>query len=311
MGINSSTLSNNLQDGMTAMRIRNLLHRGVAELEGLGVENAALDVHLLLGACVGKSRTELLLAMEEEVEETCERQFLKVLERRKHREPVAYILEEREFWSLPFHVTSDVLIPRPETEFLLETVIKTVKENGVSEGLLLDLCCGSGVIAIVLALELKKRVIASDVSWRALQVARYNARRHGVEGLIDFVQMDLLTSVQQSNRFALIVSNPPYVSRNEMKNGLDPEVDWYEPHLALDGGHDGLDIINRIHKELPSVLCLGGGFFMEIGATQGKQVQKLFSGYQDWEGYFDSIEVLVDYAGRERVLRARLKRKLG
>jgi release factor glutamine methyltransferase len=287
------------------VRVGELLHKGIIELEDAGVPEAATDTNLLLGHCLSKSRTQLYLSMEETVTAACERQFLELLARRKRREPVAYILGEREFWSLPFQVTSDVLIPRPETEFLLETVLKTIKMHGLADGPLLDLCCGSGVIGIVLALELQKKVVAADLSRQALVVAQQNARRHGVEGLVDFVQADLLSSMLPGNRFSLVVANPPYVSSNEMRAGLAPEVVRYEPHLALDGGEDGLEIIRKIKDGLPLVLCLGGYFFMEIGAGQGEKIRKIFSGDDDSGNVFDQVEIYQDYAGRDRVLYAR------
>ena len=287
------------------MRVGELLRRGIFELEGVGVSDAATDIQLLLGHCLSMSRTQVYLAMEEQVTSACEDQFLRFLARRKQREPVAYILGEREFWSLPFRVTGDVLIPRPETEFLLETVLKTIKVHGLPRGFLLDLCCGSGVIAIVLALELRKKVLATDISWQALLVARQNARRHGVEALIDFVQADLVGPMFWGDRFSLVVANPPYVSRVEMQSDLEPEVVRYEPHLALDGGEDGLEIIKKIRQELPSVLCHRGYFFMEIGAGQGRKIREIFSGCNDKEDLFDPVEILVDYAGRDRILYTR------
>ena len=291
------------------MRVGERLHRGIAELEAIGVTDAALDVNLLLGHCLLMSRTQVYLAMEEQVPAACEQQFLKFLSRRRQREPVAYILGEREFWSLPFRVTRDVLIPRPETEFLLETVLRTIKEHRLPDGFLLDLCCGSGVIGIILALELQKRVLSSDLSWQALLIARHNAGRHGVEALVDFVQADLLSPMSGGNRFSMIVTNPPYVSRGEMRADLEPEVAWYEPHLALDGGEDGLEIVRKIRCVLPSVLCHRGYFFMEIGAGQGKMVREIFSGCDERGDVFDPVEILSDYAGRDRVLSARFERK--
>ncbi len=287
------------------MRVGELLRRGAVELAAVGLPDAAVDVRLLLGHCLAMSRTQLYLAMKEEVPEGCTGQFLRLLARRKLREPVAYILGECEFWSLPFLVTEDVLIPRPETEFLLEAALQTVKADGLPDGLFLDLCCGSGVIAIILALELGRRVIAADLSMSALRIARKNARRHGVEGLVDFVRTDLLAPFSQENRFSLIVSNPPYVTRTEMMNDLEPEVIGYEPHLALDGGEDGLEVIARIRWGLPRVLCRGGWLFMEIGAGQGEQTRALFTGHQDRDCSFEQVRVLPDYAGRDRVLAAR------
>jgi release factor glutamine methyltransferase len=290
------------------MHVGDLLRRGITELEDVGLPDAATDIYLLLGYCLSMSRTQVYLAIDIQVTAACERQFLELLDRRKKREPVAYILGEREFWSLPFQVTRDVLIPRPETEFLLETVLKTIKVYGLPDGPLLDLCCGSGVLAIVLALELQKSVVAADLSMLALRVAQQNARRHGVEDLIDFVQADLLSPLCPGNRFSMVVANPPYVSGIEMQSDLEPEVIRYEPHLALNGGKDGLEVIRKIRQSLPLVLCPSGYVFMEIGAGQGEKVREIFSGGDDRASCFDPVEIFPDYAGRDRVLYARLKR---
>jgi len=290
------------------MRTGELFRRGIAELKAAGVPCADTDIQLLLGHCLKMSRTQLYLAAEDGVAQGAETLFLKLLERRKKREPVAYILGEQEFWSLSFHVTRDVLIPRPETEFLLEKVLESVQSSPPPCGPILDLCCGSGVIAIVLALELRRRVAALDLSMAALGVARLNAERHGVGEQIDFVQADLLNSVLSANGFSLIVSNPPYVSTAEMQGEMQPEVIGYEPHLALDGGVDGLNIIEKIRSRLPFVLCPGGYFFMEIGEAQGPGVREMFSLGDGHGACFDLVEIYADYAGKDRVLFARLKK---
>lgn len=287
------------------MRVGELLRLGVAELEAAGIVDAVIDVNLLLGHCLALSRTRLYLAMDEAVNRDQVEHFFSLLNRRKLREPIAYILGEREFWSRDFLVTEEVLIPRPETEFLVETVLETVKEHGWPDGLLLDLCCGSGVIGVVLALELGQRVIATDLSAKALLVARHNARRHGVETLIDFVRADLLAPFASNSSFSLIVSNPPYVTKAEMENFLEPEIIRYEPHLALDGGCSGLEVITRIRRDLPRILRHQGWFFMEIGSGQGREVAALFAGGDTSRGRFEQIRILPDYAGLDRVLCAR------
>lgn len=230
-------------------------------------------------------------------------QFMLLLERRKKREPVAYILEEQEFWSLPFRVTPDVLIPRPETEFLVESVLTRCRKNNLERGKILDLCCGSGAIAVVLAKETGRRVVALDVSIDALQISAYNIKRHGCEALIDPVCADLLSPFQPCPLFSLIVSNPPYVSDREMAESLQPEVVDYEPHLALDGGCLGLEVIEKIQLHLFRTLMPGGEFFMEFGADQGALIYNLFvSGHA--ESVFQNVDILKDYAGRDRVLHA-------
>lgn len=287
------------------MHVADLVHLGVKKLESAGIEQAALEVELLLGFCLGKNRAGLFLAAAEEVDDRQEQQFLSLLARRAVHEPSAYILGEREFWSLPFLVTPAVLIPRPETEFLLETVLSVVRNGEWQPGPVLDLCCGSGVIGIILALEMGCPVTAVDLSAPALQVARRNARRHQVADRLSLVQADLLSAFSPRPYFSLVVSNPPYVSGQELRDGLQPEVMRYEPHLALDGGVRGLDIIQRIRTTLPLVLKPGGEFFMEIGAAQGPAVIQLFTS-DDGAKTFERIELLQDYSGRDRVLHARM-----
>jgi release factor glutamine methyltransferase len=288
------------------MKLAELLRNGVAELRLAGVAEYELDAVLLLQHCSGRSRTEIYLSGNTEVPAALQEKFLRLLRRRKRREPVAYITGEREFWSLPFHVTRDVLIPRPETEFLLDRVLALTDRQNFDRGKILDLCCGSGVICTVLARETGKHVIASDISARALGVADKNINAHHLGHLVHLVHGDLLSCFPYKQRFSLIVSNPPYVSNLEAAGELAPEVGKYEPRLALDGGDRGMEIIARIHSDLPKVLMSGGQCFLEIGAGQGREVCELFrqknSGYPE----FHQVEILQDYAGRDRVAHVRL-----
>ncbi len=282
------------------MLVAELVKASVIRLRAAGIESPEVEVSLLLGFCLGKSRTELFLAGGAEVEPESEQRFLSLLARRLRREPSAYLLGEREFWSLSFRVTPDVLIPRPETEYLIEQVLaRWPRQEG---GALLDLCCGSGVIAVVLARELGAQVVAVDISAAALAVARENARRHGVADQIQFVQADLLSCFALHRQFALVVSNPPYVSRLSLEQELEPEVADHEPHLALDGGADGLDLIRAIARDLPSILAPRGHLFMEFGADQGAAVRALFILEHEWERRGGQVEILQDYSGHDRVL---------
>ncbi len=233
------------------MRVKELLKSGIMELKQSGVVEASTDARLLLENCLGKSRTEVFLLAESEVDATRREQYRQCIERRKKREPVGYILRQCEFWSLPFYVTPDVLIPRPETEFLLDRSLSLAKINNFSSGKILDLCSGSGVIAVVLAKETGERIVATDISANALRVAQLNSCRHDVMPRIDFIRGDLFSCLLQKQKFSLIVSNPPYVSRFDVDNSLEPEVARFEPRLALDGGERGLDVIEKIRNILP------------------------------------------------------------
>ncbi len=288
------------------MRLIDLLCYAELELHEAGVPEYELEARLLLEYCTGKSRTQLFLDGETEVNKNTQDSYILLLKRKKKREPIAYILGEREFWSLPFYVTPDVLIPRPETEFLLDRVFALTDYENFHRGYILDLCCGSGVIATVLAKETGKMIFASDISSLALQMTRKNANRHSLGSRVVPVQGNLLTPFSEEGKFSLIVTNPPYVSSLDVANNLLPEVAVHEPHLALDGGENGIERIKQIRDRLPMVLCPGGQCFIEIGADQGPAVKNMFLNNRADRPGFQQVEILVDYAGRDRVVHARL-----
>lgn len=288
------------------MRLTELLTFACKKLKGAEIVEHELEARLLLEACLGKTRTQIFLDGQMEVSSAQQEHYLELVARRQAREPVAYILGVQEFWSMPFTVTPAVLIPRPETEFLIDRVLALADRKNLLRGRILDLCCGSGVIAAVLAKETGQRIIGSDISPTALTVAQKNLQRHRLTESVDLVQSDLFGAFQPTRAFALVVSNPPYVSSFALRNNLEPEVAKHEPALALDGGEMGLEIIDRIRRGLPKLLCPGGQYFMEIGADQGDAVHRLFC--QDLEELprFEQVEILIDYAGRDRVLHARM-----
>jgi release factor glutamine methyltransferase len=286
------------------MRIVDALHNGSESLKDAGVEEFDLDARLLLENVLNKSRSELFLASEINITETQFTRYQALIKRRVQREPVAYILGEQEFWSLAFIVSPDVLIPRPETEFLIEQVLSNANKENFNRGKIIDLCCGSGVIATILAKETGQDVIAVDISFKALQVCRKNICRHNVQDSVHLIQSDLLNSLQKIQQFSLVVSNPPYVSHVDVTNNLQPEVSDYEPHLALDGGVRGLELIHTIREQLEHALLPGGELFMEIGADQGEELKLMFSSKINGSDGFLAVEILKDYAGRDRVIHA-------
>ncbi|MDJ0621367.1 MAG: peptide chain release factor N(5)-glutamine methyltransferase [Desulfocapsaceae bacterium] len=288
------------------MIIAQLLREGATKLKRAGISEPDLDCILLLGHCLKMGRTELFLRGNEPIDEQAEQLYYCYLERRAAREPVAYIVGYREFWSLDFMVNNKVLIPRPETEFLLETALKQIGEASliISQGA--DLCCGSGVGAVVLARELKARILAVDFSTEALDVCQYNCKRHGVEDYVTLLCSDLFKGVDQRTVFSFIVANPPYVRSSEIRSNLEPEVTEFEPYLALDGGKDGLDCIRQIARQVINHLEPSGLFFMEFGADQAEEVHLLFSRVEQGGRFFQRVEILQDYSGRDRVLAAQL-----
>ncbi len=282
------------------MNFAQLLAEGGCRLREAGIEEAEVESRLLLEAASGKSRTELYLCGREHPSQEIRQRFADYIDRRCRREPTAYILQQREFWSLPFYVNRHVLIPRPETEFLLEMVFRYTAAENFTRGAVLDLCTGSGAIGIVLAREsAESTIIASDISLPALAVAAINARSLGVANRFFPLCGDLLHTIAVKS-LSLVVSNPPYIITKEMSNELAPEVRDFEPHSALDGGDDGLVLIRRIEQQLRLRLRSGGDFFMEFGADQGDAVIALFSG-KEWT----QCRIFQDYAGRDRVLWAR------
>lgn len=264
-----------------------------------GIESPDLDARLLLQHVLGLDRAGIILRWNEPVDAATQERLAELAGRRLNREPLAYITAEREFWSLPFALSPDVLIPRPETEFLLEQVLLRVREQNVRHAL--DLGCGSGVIAVVLALELGCAVSAVDCSTAALKLATANARRHGVEARINWLCGDFFKALPSGQRYDLLVSNPPYVAAHEIEH-LQPEVRLYEPHLALCGGVDGLDAIATISRLAGEVLHPNSMVFLEIGSDQADAVRHLFTTAPH---QYDEVQVLPDLAGRPRVLSAR------
>ena len=213
--------------------------------------------------------------------------------RREKREPLPYIVGEAEFYSLRFYVSPAVLVPRPETEHLLEAALVRAKAMGARTAA--DVGTGSGVLATLLARELPElRVLATDVSPGALAIAHRNAQRHGLRFRVHLICCDLLRAI--GSPLDCVVANPPYIRRDEFEE-LEPEVRDYEPRLALNGGTDGLGIIQRLALGLGGHLNKGGFAALEVGAGQAEAVAKLLA-----SNGLSNIEVLPDYAGIARVV---------
>jgi release factor glutamine methyltransferase len=274
-----------------------------ALLEQAGIEDASQETLQLFEHCLGLGRNDLLLRPEQAVDEQKAGLLAAALARRLAREPLQYITGIREFWSLDFIVSPAVLIPRPETEFLLDRVLAVVRRHGYSGGPVLDMCTGSGVIASVLALELGAGpVIAVDSSKAALRVAVQNWKKHGQEEVVQPLCADLFNAFRAAACFELIVANPPYIAETDLA-ALQPEVRDWEPKTALLAGARGMDVIEQLVGQGHQFLRAGGWLFMEIGADQETEVYALFAGKAD--ARYENVEVLRDWSGRPRVLQAR------
>lgn len=279
---------------------RTLVSEGAEALARAGVENAWLDAELILCAAADCDRAALI-AGAAPIGEEAARRFIAMIARRKEREPLAYILGRREFYSINFEVTPAVLIPRPETETLVAAAIDFLAPRpGAS---VLDIGAGSGAIALAIARNVPaSRVTAADISADALAVAKRNADSLALRDRIELRRADCfdpLDGGEAFGRFDLIVSNPPYIRAADIDR-LAPEINRHEPRLALDGGADGLDLHRRIAAGAMDHLAPGGAAMVEIGDGQSRAVMELFR-----VAGFASAAAIPDLAGIARVIVAR------
>lgn len=282
------------------MTISETINTAAIKLTAAGISNDRLDAEVLLCHTLGRDRAWLLAHIREPLSEENHRTFEQTIDRRAQREPLQYITGNQEFWGLDFAVTRDVLIPRPETELVIEAVLGFTKKKDQTITII-DLCTGSGCIAVSLAKELSgARVFATDKSSKALDIARENAHRHGVSDRIRFLEGDLfgpLDELDLLGRADIIVSNPPYVPLGDYST-LQAEVRDYEPKIALIAGPDGTEIHHRILDDAPRFLKNKGHLIMEMGIGQSSV---LVHRIQE-TGAFAEPAVLKDLAGIERVI---------
>ena len=255
--------------------------QGAHRLRQAGVPEARREAGSLIAHVIDRDRSFILSHAEDRIDQEQLKQFHGYIERRAQGEPLQHLTGHQEFYGLDFEVTSDVLIPRPETELLIETALKLAAGSNVAP-FICDVGTGSGCIAITLLHELRQppgtRAVAIDISPAAVAVAKRNAARHSVTAQIDFVISDCFAALDPKDPshsfFDLIVSNPPYVAEPALA-GLQREVRDFEPRLALAAGPDGLAIIRRLLLEAASFLKTGGHFLVEIGFDQSPAVEQL------------------------------------
>ena len=274
------------------------IERGRALLAAAGLAASELEARVLCEHAAGLDRASLLARASEPIDPAAAARYDHLLGRRSSRVPLAYVTGEREFWSLRLLVDHRVLVPRPETETLVEA---TLERLGPAARVA-DVGTGSGAIVIALARELGSgRFLATDRSAAALTVARENAAAHGLAQRITFLEGDLLAPLAGcQDRLDAIVSNPPYVPMADLA-GLQPEVRDHEPRVALDGGPDGLAVIARLVSGAPPLLRRGGWLLLEVGAGQAVAVRGLL----ERSGEYDGVATRRDLAGIERVVAAR------
>jgi release factor glutamine methyltransferase len=273
-------------------------------LKGHGSDSPRLDAEVLLAQSLGCRRIELYTAFEQVPEEGQRSAFREMVRRRAEGMPVAYLVGRREFYSLSFRVTPDVLIPRPETELLVVTLLDLARgppSGGPIE--IADVGTGSGIIAVCAAKYISNcRVMAIDISPAALEVARENAKEHGVSERIEFLRSDLLKSVPVGKQFDFIVSNPPYVAEGEMK-ALAPDVRKFEPRVALLAGRKGTEVIASLLGAAAEHLRPGGHLLMEISPMIHEEVAALLATGSRYE----PGPTVKDLARQPRVVQAKRK----
>lgn len=283
-----------------------ILEIGTQRLKQANIDNAEQDAQSLLLYMMNEDRSFIYIHKNDGTDEAHAEHYFSLIDRRAEGEPLQYITGEQEFMGLPFKVTPAVLIPRQDTETLMETAILLAKDfkAGLS---VLDMCTGSGAIAVSAAHFMPKaKITACDISTEALAIAAENAEKNGVSGRIRFQQSDLFTlkgkkDKPMKDKFHMILSNPPYIESDVIET-LQVEVKDYEPRLALDGGADGLDFYRRLAEESADRLKKNGYLIMEIGFDQGQAVTDLLKE----TGRFKDIFVHKDLARLDRVITARL-----
>lgn len=286
----------------TVWTVRNLLTWTAKHFTAKKIDDPAKEARILLAHVLGCRPIDVLTRYDDEPTDAERQRFRDLIKRRVEGCPVAYLIGSKDFYWLTFEVTPGVLIPRPDTETLVLAALDHLK--GKAAPAVLDLCTGSGCVAISIAHQVKAaRVTAVDISPEACAVARRNAERHGVAERVSVLEGDLFAPLPAEARFDLIVSNPPYIGTTEIQT-LDVGVRDFEPRQALDGGADGLDFYHRILADARRFLAPDGHLFVEVGWTQDAAVRDIFAG-----AGFVLVGSLKDGGGRWRVVRGKPDRR--
>lgn len=262
------------------------------------VPSPFMEAEIILGHIILKDSLYIKTHPDLTLTEETEKLAYSLCQRRAKGEPVAYITGTKEFMSLEFEVNSNVLIPRPDTEIITEYIIEKYRNRAPK---ILDLCTGSGAIAISLAKYIvNSQITATDISKDALEVAKRNAKKHNVDQRIDFLVKDALKDYEFSDKFDIVVSNPPYIETSVISS-LMKDVSEYEPKLALDGGEDGLIFYKKTVNNIRKILKPGGELVFEIGYNQGKSVSEIM------EKDFSFVQVSKDFGNNDRMVTGQLR----
>ncbi|MBI2395704.1 MAG: peptide chain release factor N(5)-glutamine methyltransferase [Deltaproteobacteria bacterium] len=296
-GYSTSVLSEQPRD----WTIRDVVAWMTDDLRKRSVEGARLDAELIVAQALGIDRVKVIVEGQRLLDPQELEAIRALFKRRRGLEPVAYLRGFREFYGRPFRVDRRVLIPRPDTETLIDVALERLRGHDLGARVV-DLCTGSGCVAITLKLERPTLTVdATDLSEGAIAVARDNAQRLGAVWNVRFAAGDLFGPLGPPRRIHdLVVANPPYIATGEIAQ-LQPDIRDHEPRLALDGGEDGLVVVRRIVAEAPQWLRPGGALALELAAGQAEEVERLFLA-----AGFDDVRRAVDYGGHERVVSGRV-----
>jgi len=286
--------------GMTVREALKLTEKKLLEAR---TEEAPVEARWILAEVLGVKMFEVFMSPLRELTRCETKKLSEIIERRARREPLAYILGYSDFRGLKIKVKEGILIPRPETELLVDEALM-VMNKGRGTQRVIEPCTGSGCVSVALAREFEKvHIIAIDISAEALELAHDNAIINGVDKKISFLRTDLLLPFKRHAAFDLIAANPPYIPCHDIKT-LAPEIRLYEPVIALDGGSDGLDCIKEIINSSAGLLKQGGSLLLEIGMGQSGEVTELARA----TGLFDNVRLIKDLSGIERIFSAQKKK---
>ncbi len=298
-------MQNQLKTGESQWNILKLLKWTTSYFKSHNIDNPRAAAEILLAHALKLERIDLYLRYDQPL---CGHElslFKTLIKRRVNREPVAYIVGVKEFWSMDLVVTNDVLIPRPETECMVEAALSVLSgDSNAAPKRILELGTGSGAVILALASQRPKdHFFASDCSIKAVELAKQNARRHNLNVSINFFSGDWFKPLGDIPPFDMIISNPPYI-RTGVVGKLQPEIYRYEPCMALDGGEDGLSCLRYIIGEAHNYLQKQGSLFLEIGHDQKNALEKIANA----SGHYEDIVFTKDYSGHDRVVQMKKSR---
>lgn len=283
------------------MKIKELLVMANEKLNKANIQDSAIQARVLLSYVLKMDKQKLIINSEQNVEDIYEKQYCELLEKLINGKPLQYLTNKQEFMKLEFYVDENVLIPQPDTEILVQEVIKFANINAGEKAKILDLCTGSGAIGISLAKYIENcEVWVSDISNKAIQIAKLNAEKNLVHKRMNFIESDMFKNIKEKN-FDIIVSNPPYIKTRIIKTL--PEQVQEEPHIALDGGRDGLNFYRTIINNCTDYLKENGMLFLEIGFDQKQDVSEIIVNTEK----YTNLNCIKDLSGNDRVINCRKK----